>query len=81
MVQNIYGVTPTPLYEYHEAIVDTQTIVQGILTQSYEMEGMSKANVVLISSNSAVMAQLAITTVTLNYIQARLKKLTSAQTN
>ena len=50
-------------------------------TQDYDMGGLAQANVVLTSSNSAVMAQLAHMTVTMNAMQAQLKTLTSAQTN
>ena len=55
--------------------------MQGMGTQGYELEVLVQANAVLTSSNSAVMAQLAHITVTMNAIQAQLKTLASAQTN
>ena len=45
------------------------------------MEGLAQANAVLTSSNSAVMAQLAQMTVTMNSMQAQLKIIASAKTN
>ena len=45
------------------------------------MGGLTQANSVLISYNSAVMAQLAQTNVTMNATQAQLNTLSSDQTN
>ena len=50
-------------------------------TQGYDLEGLAQANVVLTSSNSAVMAQLAQMTVTMNAMQAQLKTLSSDPIN
>ena len=50
-------------------------------TQSYDMEVMAQANSVLTRSNTAVMAQLAHITVTMNGIQAQLKTLAYSTTN
>ena len=55
--------------------------MQGVQSQSCEVEGLTQANAVLTRSNSAVMAQLSQMTVTMNDIQAKLKTLASAQTN
>ena len=72
---------PPPLEEHHEAINDMHTIVQGMQTQRYEMEGLAQANVVLTRSNLAVMAQLAQMNVTMNAMQSQLKTLAYSQTN
>ena len=80
-VKNIFGVTPPPPEEHHEAIDNLNTIIQGIRTQGYELEVLAQANTVLTSSKSAVMAQLAQITVTMNIIQAQLKTLSSTTTN
>ena len=37
-VQNIYGVPPPPPEEHHKAIYNLNNIVQGIQTQSYELD-------------------------------------------
>ena len=55
-VQNIYDAPPPPPEDHHEAIEYIQTIVQGMQTQSYHMEGISQANSVLTISKSAVMS-------------------------
>ena len=62
-------------------IEDIQTIVQGMQTEGYDLEGLAKSNAVLTSSNFAVMSQLAQMNVTVNAMQAQLKTLASAQTN
>ena len=80
MVQNIYGVTPLPPEEYHEAIDNLNDITQGLQTHSNNLEGLSQANTRLTISNSAVMAQLAQMTVTMNIMQAKIKILLSAPT-
>ena len=80
-VQNIYGILPPPPEDHHEEINDIQTIVQVMHTQSYDLEGLAQANAVLTSSNSALMAQLAQITVTMNSMQAQLNTLTYAQNN
>ena len=80
-VQNIYGAPPRPPEDHHKVIEDIQTVVQEMQTQCYDLEGMAQANAVLTRSNSAVMAQLAQMTVTINSIQLQLKTLASAQTN
>ena len=54
-------------------IEDIKTIVQGIQTQAYNLEGMAKYNAVLTIPNSAAMAQLAQMPVTINDMQAQLK--------
>ena len=43
-VQNIYGVTPPPPEDQHKAIESFSRIIQGIQTQSYELEGLAQAN-------------------------------------
>ena len=50
-------------------------------TQSYYLEGLSQANVVLTRSNSAVMAQFSYMTVAMNAMQDQLKTLSSDPTN
>ena len=55
--------------------------MQGIQTHGYNLEGMAQVNAVLTSLNSAVMAQFAHMTVTMNAMQAQLKTLSSAKTN
>ena len=65
-VQKIYGATTPSPEDHHEVIKDIQTIVQGMQTQDYDLEGLEQSNAILTSSNSAVMAQLAHMTVTMN---------------
>ena len=79
-VQNIYGVLPNPPKEHHKAIKNITMKVQGIQRQSYELEGMEQANAVITRSNTAVMAQLAQMTVTINSMQAQLKTLAADPT-
>ena len=55
-VQNIYGVLPPPSEEYHEVIEDIKNIVQGMQTQSCNLEVLAQTNVLITSSNTAVMA-------------------------
>ena len=43
-VKNIYGAPPPYPEEHHEVIKDMQTIVQGMITQGYDMEGLAQAN-------------------------------------
>ena len=50
-VHNIYGVWPPPLEENRKAIESFHTIVHGMQTKIYELEGRSKFNEVLTSSN------------------------------
>ena len=57
-LQNIYSVPPPPPEEHHKAIDNLNTIVQGMQTQSYELEVLVQANAVLTSSKSEVMVQL-----------------------
>ena len=78
-VQKIYGSPLTSPEDHHELIKDIQTIVQVMRTQGCELEGLAQANEVLTSPKSTVMAQLAHMTVTMNNMQAQLKKLASAQ--
>ena len=80
-MQNIYGIPPPPPEEHHKAINDIHTTVQGMQTQSYELEGLAQSNAVLTSSNSAVMSKLEQMTVPMNVLQAQLKTLAYAQTN
>ena len=80
-MQNIHVIPPPPPEEHHEAVNDIYTMVKGIQTQSYELEGLAQANALLTISKSVVMAQLTQINVTLNAIQAQLKTLESAQTN
>ena len=80
-MQNIYVAPPPPPEEQHEVIEGIQKILQGMRTQGYDLEGLAQSNAVLTSSNSALMAQLAQMTVTMNVMQAQLKTLASAQTN
>ena len=74
-VQNIYNVPSPPPEEHHKAINNFNAIVQGMQTQSYELEGLAQSNAVLTSSNSAVMVQLAQLTVAMNAMQAQMKTL------
>ena len=74
-LQNIYSVPPPPPEEHHKAIDNLNTIVQGMQTQSYELEVLVQANAVLTSSKSEVMVQLAHMNVTINTVQAHLKTL------
>ena len=80
-VQNIYDAPTKSPEEHNEVIEYIQTIVQGMQTQGYNMEELAQSNLVLTSSNSAIMAQLAQMTVTMNAIKAQLKTLASAKTN
>ena len=80
-MQKIYGAPPPPPEEHHETIEDIQTILQGMQTQSYEPEGLVQSNAVLTIYKSAVMAQLAHMTVTVDAMQVQLNTLASAQTN
>ena len=52
-----------------------------MLTQGCKLEVLSQANVVLTSSNFAVMSQLEQMNLSMKYIQAQFKTLASAQTN
>ena len=79
--QNIYSETPPSPEEHYEVIKDIQTIVQGMQTQGYELEGLAQANAVLTSSKYAVMAQFTHMTVTMNAMQSQKQILASAQTN
>ena len=45
--KNIQCNPPTPPEEHHGKIEDTQTIMQGMQEQSYDMEGLVQANAVL----------------------------------
>ena len=40
-VQKIYGVPPPPPKEYHKDLDNLNTIVHGMQTHSYDMEGLS----------------------------------------
>ena len=80
-MQILYVAPPPSPEEHHEVIEDIQTIVQGMRTQGFNMEGLAQANEVLTRSNSAVMVQLEQMNVTINAMQAQLKILTSAQNN
>ena len=80
MVHNIYGIPPPPQEDHHEAIDYLNTIVQGMQNQMYDIEVLAQANSVLTSSNSAVMAQLAQMTETMNAIQAQLNTLSATST-
>ena len=77
-LQNLYGELPTSPEEHHWLIKDIQTIVQGMQTKGYDLEGLTQDNAVLYRSNSAVMADLEQMTVTMNAMQAQLKTLASA---
>ena len=80
-VQKIYG-SPLPSPEEHNKVIeDIPKIVQGMLTQGYDLEGLAQDIAVLTSSNYAVMAQLAQLTVIMNAMQSQLKTLASAETN
>ena len=79
--ENVYREPPTSLEEHHEEIEDIHTIMQGMQTQIYELEGLVKSNAVITSLNSAVITQLVQMTVIMNNIQAQLNTLASAQTN
>ena len=81
MVQNIYVIPPIPPEEHHKAIDNIHTIVQGIKTQSYELEVIEKSNEILTRPNTAAMAQLAHMTMTMNDMQAQLRTLVSTPTN
>ena len=80
-IKKIYGVPTTPPEEHHEAIDNLHTIVQGIQTKNYKLEGLAQSNEVLTSSNTAVMAQLAHMTGTIDVMQTQLKMLAYAPTN
>ena len=79
--QKIYGAPPFHPEEHHEVIENTQTIVQVIRTQVYNLEVLAQANAVLTRSKSMMMAQLVHITVTMKDMQVQLKNLASAQTN
>ena len=81
VVHNIYGVPPPPPEEHHEAIDHIAKIVQGMQMQIHNLEGMSQANAFLNSSNTAIMAQWAQITVTMNAILAHLKTLAAMLMN
>ena len=51
MVHTIYGILPPPLEENHRDIDTINTIVQWIQNQSYNMEELTQANVVLTRKN------------------------------
>ena len=80
-VQNNYGVPPPSPEEHHEAIDNLHTIFQGMYMQSYELELMEQSNAVLTMLNTAVMEKLAQMTMTMNAMQAQLKRLVSVPTN
>ena len=40
MVQNVYGAPSPPTEEHHEAIEDIHTILQGMQTHIYDLEGL-----------------------------------------
>ena len=50
-------------------------------TQSYDLEGLAQANVVLTRSNSEVMAQFSHMNVTMNYMQAQINFFSLTTTN
>ena len=76
-MQNIYGVLPPPPEEHHDVIYKLNTIIQGMQTHKYDLEGLAKANALLTRSKSAVMVQLSQMTVTMNTMQAQLNILSS----
>ena len=80
-VQNIYGAPPSYTEEHHEVIEEIQTIVQGMQTQGYDLEGLAQANAVLTRSNYMIIAQLVQMIVTMNVMQAQLKTIASVQTD
>ena len=80
-VHNIYIVPPHPLEEHHEVIENFNTIIQGMQTNTYDLEGLAQVNAVLNSSNSTVMAKLAQMTLTTNAMQAQLNILESTTNN
>ena len=81
VVQNIYGVPLSHPEENHEVIDNLNTIVQGIQTQSYDMDGMAQSNAVFPRFNSAVMAQLVQMSVTMNSTKVQLRILSPDTTN
>ena len=74
-------VYPLPPEEHHEVIDNLHTIIQGMQTQIYDLQGLAQANAVLTSSKTGVLAQLTQMTVTMNDMQAQLKTLKSTPTN
>ena len=68
-VQKIYGVPPPPPEQHNEEIDNLNTIVQGMHTQNYDLEGLAQSNTVLTRSNLAVTVQLAHMNVAMNDIQ------------
>ena len=46
-LQNIYGLPPPYPEEQHEVIENIQTILQGMRTQGYKLEGLAQSNAVL----------------------------------
>ena len=57
-VKNIYGVPPPPPEDNQKAIENLNTIVQGMQIQTYELEGLEQANILITRSNSAVMEKI-----------------------
>ena len=80
-VHNIYSIPPPPQEENHEVIESLYKISQGMQTKSYKLEGLAKANTIIISSNSSVMAQLAKLAVSMNGTQVQMKTLEETSTN
>ena len=78
---NFYGAPPPSTEEHHEVIEDVKTIIQGLWTQTYDIEGLEHANAVLTILNSTVMAQSAQMNLTMNAMKAQLKTLASLKTN
>ena len=74
-VQNIYGVTPPPLEEHHDAIESFQATTQVMKNQRYDMEASEQANTDLTISNSAVTAQVVKLTASMGAIQDQLNTL------
>ena len=74
----IWYTAPPPQKEHNKAINYIHTIVQGMKTQSYDLEGLAQSNTVITSSNSEVMTQLSQMTVIMNAMQRQLKILSSA---
>ena len=53
-VHNIHVLLTPPQEEHRQAINNLHTIVQGMQTQSYDLEGQTHANAVLTSSNTSL---------------------------
>ena len=81
VIKDIFGVTPPLPEDNHYVIEKLNNIVCRMQTQSYELEGLAQANAVLISSNLAVMAQLAQMTAAMSAMQTQLKKLSLYPSN